>query len=77
MKKKNELQRTEELIRRDRLNVKEEFSDLLLKDLDELLRDYFDYKGFPSLEIARAGDRFTVNITLVVNNLHSFSALPE
>lgn len=77
MKKRTELQRMEELIRHDRLNTKEEFFELLLKDLDGLLRDYFDYKGYPSVEIVRTGDRFTVNISVCVNSLRSFSALPE
>ncbi len=77
MKKQTELQRMEELIRHDRLNVKEEFSELLIKDLNSLLRDYFDYKGDPSLDITRTGDRFTVTISLCVNSLRSFSSLPE
>lgn len=77
MKKKNDLVRMEEIIRRDRLNVKEEFSELLLKDLDVLLRDYFDYKGYPSLEIVRTGDRFTVTVSVVASHIRSFSALPE
>lgn len=77
MKKKNDLARMEELIRHDRLNVKEEFSELLLKDLDVLLRDYFDYKGYPSLEITRTGDRFTVNVSVVASHIRSFSSLPE
>ena len=77
MKKQSDLSRMEELIRHDRLNTKEEFSELLLKDLDALLRDYFDYKGEPLFSITRAGDSFAVNISFCANCLRSFSALPE
>lgn len=77
MKKQTQLQRMEELIRHDRLSVKNEFSELLIKDLNFLLREYFDYKGSPRLEILRTGNNFSVSITFSASSLRSFSSLPE
>lgn len=76
-KNKNELARIEELIKADRLSFKDDFSELLCSDIDRVLRDYFDYKGLPLINIDKNGSAFLVRISLNANLIRSFSSLPK
>ena len=48
-REKNELIRLQSLIENDRLKLCGSFEDLLLSDLDKLLKEYFDYKNLPEV----------------------------
>ena len=75
--KKNNVIRVENLINGDRLKHSEEFSDLLTIDVNRLLRDYFDYRGAPAVEIMKNGGFFEVKIKLIAERLRAFSSLPQ
>ncbi len=78
MKKKNcELARIERLIKKDRLSVKDDFSQLLKTDLHRVLQDYFDYKGLPLLYIERTGDGYTVKVLVAASGVKPFSVVPS
>ena len=76
-KKRNEISRIEEIINSDRLCASDEFSRLLNVDLTNLLREYFDFNDNVGIEIAKHGNVYTVDISLVVNKLFRFSKIPE
>ena len=75
-KSRNELARIESIIKTERLNVKDDFSDLLIGDLDKVLKDYFDYKGLPILSIDKTRDAYQVKISLSATAVHSFTSIP-
>lgn len=76
MKRRGELARIEQMIKNDRLTVKGDFSDLLISDVDRVLRDYFDYRGFPELKIEKTGDVYTVVFKIAATSVRPFSSVP-
>ena len=69
--------RMENLINADRLKSGGDFVDLLTGDIDRVLKDYFDYKGYPSVEVVKNGGCFAVSINLTAERIKSFCVLPE
>ena len=75
--KKNSVIRMENLINQDRMKNSEGFVDLLTEDVDKVLRDYFDYKGYPNVAVCKNGNYFTIQIALNAENIRAFSVLPQ
>ena len=75
--KKNSVIRMETLINNDRMKNSEGFVDLLTEDVDTVLRDYFDYKGYPDVKVFKNGNFFTIQIALNAENIRAFSVLPQ
>ena len=75
--RKSSVIRMENLINGDRLKHSGEFSELLTGDVNKVLKDYFDYKGYPAVEVLKNGGFFEVKITLVAERLRVFSSLPQ
>lgn len=75
--KKNSIIRMENLINSDRLKNSGDFIDLITGDIDRVLKDYFDYKGYPLIEVVKNGSVFSVSIALSAERIKSFSTLPE
>ena len=75
--KKSSVVRIENLINGDRLKHSGEFSELLTGDVNRVLKDYFEYKGKPQLEVAKTGNTFSVKITLTANGIRAFSFIPQ
>lgn len=76
-KRTGELSRIERLIKNDRLSIKDDFSYLLKSDIDKVLKDYFEYKGMPIVEIERAGDYYNVKIQVSASGVKPFSVVPS
>lgn len=76
-KNKNELDRIQRLIKTDRMSVKENFNELLTSDLNNVFRDYFDYKGKPILKIEKNGDALLVSVSLFAMQVKTFLSLPK
>lgn len=74
---KNEIIRMQNIIETDRLNVKENFNNLMLSDLDKVLRDFFDYKKKPKLEIEKNKGEIKVKILLTAVNFKPLGYLPK
>lgn len=77
MKKRGELARIEQMIKNDRLAVKGDFSDLLIADVGRVLRDYFDYRGYPELKIEKSGDCYAVAVRILATSVKPFSSIPR
>lgn len=73
---KNELARIENLIRTERLKVKDNFSDLLIGDMDKVLKEYFEYKGLPVLTIDKQRDFYQIKISVSATAVRAFSTIP-
>ncbi len=76
-RKKNEMVRIENLIKSDRMSVRDDFAELLVTDVDRVLRDYFDYKGLPKINVEKRNDGCYVDISLSVAFVKGFSSLPK
>lgn len=74
--KKNSIIRMENMINSDRMKSGGDFIDLLTGDIDRVLKDYFDYKGYPQVEVVKNGGAFAVRIMIAAERIRSFSALP-
>ena len=67
----------ENLINNDRMKNGGGFTDLLTADIERVLKDYFDYKCAPAVEVVKAGGVFAVKITLTAERIKAFSFLPQ
>lgn len=77
MKVKNSLLRVETLINNDRMKNSDGFLDLLTEDLNRVLKDYFDYNGYPVVDVVKNGGGFSVNVSLTARGIRTFSRLPQ
>ncbi|MBR5192640.1 MAG: hypothetical protein IKW33_04440 [Clostridia bacterium] len=76
MKRKNEINRVKELIDNDRFNTKDDFKELVEKDLYKLLLEYFEIIDFPTLVIEKNNNFLQVNINFKCNRIRTFGTLP-
>lgn len=74
---KNSIMRIEKMINSDRMKSADGFVDLLTGDIDRVLKDYFDYKGYPAVAVCKTGNSFSVNINLTAERIRAFSVLPQ
>ena len=51
--KQNELSRFKEMIVKDRIEISENFDELLKKDLIKTLNEYFEIKDVPIIKISK------------------------
>ncbi len=75
MKNKNQLAYFENIIKNDRCNLKEEFSEVLLKDLGFLLSDYYDIVSGLSINVSKIASEFIVEISFKAKSPRYFSKL--
>ena len=75
--KKSNIMRMENIINNDRMKSGGDFVELVTGDIDKVLKDYFDYKGYPKLEIAKNGGVFSVKVTVTAERIKAFSVLPQ
>ena len=71
----NDVLRVENVIQTDRANCKEDFCELVIADVAKILRDYFDFKEQPLLEIQKESGLFKIKITLSAVNLYKFNTV--
>ena len=72
-----ELERYKNAIRTDFKNVREEFSDLLISDLSNVLSDYFNFDGKIKLEVTKSSGSLLVDISFCATSLKYFNKLPK
>ncbi len=73
---KNYLLRMENLINNDRLKNSADFTELLSSDVNKVMREYFDYKEQPVLEVVKTGNAYRVTVTLTATAVRAFSSVP-
>ena len=71
-----ELMRLKTVIESDRLSVGSNFDELIVSDLEDLLRDYFELKGRPAL-FAKQGSGYVVNVQAQAIRVKPFGVLPK
>ena len=76
-KNASEIMRVRRIIDGDKLDAKDEFFELLTIDLDSLLRDYFDYEGYPRVNIVKENGVFKTQITFTAERLKNFNSIPN
>lgn len=76
MKNKNQLRRMEDMIRNDRFSGKDDFLELLKKDLSRVLTEYFDFKEIPEPILTKVGDKIEVSLSFTAVSIKPFSTLP-
>lgn len=76
-KNSNEIMRVKKIIENDKLDARDEFFDLLTIDLDNLLKDYFDYDGLPLINIVKEGGGFKVGVSIKADRLKNFTSIPN
>ena len=78
MKKNSiEIVRAKKILENDKLDANDSFFNLLTEDLNNLLKEYFDFTELPQLTITREGGCFKTEIALKVNKLKNFISLPK
>ena len=76
-KDKRELMRVQSILENDRMSVGDNFIELVVSDVGNLLTDYFDFAGVPKLKIEKFGDRYSVGITILASRIKNFNHVPK
>ncbi len=72
-KQKKELLRINNMINNDRVNVNENFEKLFFRDLSKLLKEYFELKKEPSVNISVISGEYALSIEAVAFSLKKFN----
>ncbi len=76
MKKKNQMVRLKSIVQNDRLSVDDEFYRLLNIDLENVLREYFDFNQKLMLSISKNDDGYKAIFSLNISRIKPFTKLP-
>lgn len=76
-KEKKELMRVQSILENDRMNVGDNFIELLVADVGSLLMDYFDFSGLPKIKMEKFGDRYNVEISILASRIKNFNHVPK
>ena len=76
-KNKNQLLRLQTLIENDRITTGENFSEMLVCDVDKLLRDYFDFSLSPTISMEKSNNGYLVNISINALRIKSFANIQK
>ena len=72
-----ELMRLKTVIETDRLNVADNFDELITADLTSLLSDYFDLKTPPQMTIVKENGYYVVHIEAIAFRIKTFGVVPK
>ena len=76
-KRKNQLERIENVINNDRLSCSEDFLKLLTIDLQKVFNEYFTTLSQPLLQFSKDKGNYIVNIQLVATGIKQFMSVPK
>lgn len=76
MKKKNEITRLLSIVQNDRLNLNDQFHKIIEKDVEKVLKEYFDYNDNINIEITKNGDGYRVNFSFFATRIKPFIKSP-
>ena len=65
------------MIENDRISTGDDFLELIISDVASLLKDFFDFNDVPSINIVKYGDRYKVELSLLVSRIKNFSSIPK
>lgn len=72
-----ELMRLRTVIESDRLNVSDNFDELITADLGEVLGDYFDLKTRPVLTVTKENGGYLVRVEALAVRIKAFGVIPK
>lgn len=72
-----ELTRLKTVIETDRLNVADNFDELITADLTSLLSDYFDLKTPPQMSVVKESGYYLVQIEAIAFRIKTFGVVPK
>jgi hypothetical protein len=75
--KRKDLIRIKSMLERDKYNVTDNFSKLLVNDLTKVLGEYFEFIIDPSFEIKKKGELIFINLVVKSESVKSFESLPK
>ncbi len=67
--KKNEMVRVQTVLEKDRLSISGGVGELLVSDLEKLLKDYFDFSKEIEYNVVKEKSEYRVTISLLVNRI--------
>ena len=73
--KKNEIVRVQSVLEKDRLSIAGGVGELLISDLEKLLKDYFDFSKEIEYSITKEKSEYRVNISLLVNRVKPLNTI--
>ena len=74
-KQEKELIRVNNMLNNDRVNIGDNFQNLLLIDLIKVLKEYFDMKENPSLVMQKESDFLKVSVNFNASTLKNFKTI--
>ena len=74
-KQEKEIVRVNNILNNDRVNIGDNFQNLLMIDLIKVLKEYFDMKENPSLVMQKESDLLKVSVNFNANTLKNFKTI--
>ena len=72
-----DLLRLKTIIKGDRLGVSDSFDELVLSDLNSVLKDYFELKTEPTLSVEEKNGSYFICIEAAATRIKTFGKVPE
>ena len=76
-KEKREFMRVQSILENDRFSAGDNFVELVVADVSNLLMDYFDFSGVPKIKMEKFGDRYAVEISILASRIKNFNSVPK
>lgn len=76
-KRKSELIKIQNIIENNRINLENNFLDLMISDVSKLLKDYFVFNKSPDIQINKTGGELFISINLTAVRVKSFTNVPR
>lgn len=76
-RKRAEISRLNEIIEKDRTSCSNDFFELVLSDLNKVLREYFEIKEKVLLTADRVGEEVEIKINFSATMLKKFGTIPK
>lgn len=70
---KKEIVRMQSVIESDRVSASNNFTELLINDINKVLREYFDFRALPKLKIEKFNGEYFVNLSISAVRIKNFS----
>ncbi len=76
-KDKKELLRVQNVLENDRMWARDSYLELLKKDLNKVLKDYFEFREEIDIKIEKISDRYRVEFNIFATRILGFEYIPK
>ncbi len=69
--------RVQNIIENDRASACNNFTELLINDVNKILREYFDFRALPKLKIEKSNGEYLINLSINAVRVKNFLTIEK